>query len=396
MDGNVFCSGIPLIGPINIADRLYFQRAVSLRSLALGEYQIGRLTGKATVNLGYPVLDEQEMVQAVVFVALDLAWFNQLAAGFHLPTGAVLTVIDRNGAVLAHYPDAELWVGQALGGAPIIETVLQRREGTTTTRGIDSVPRLYGFTPLGGSTSDTYVSIGLPMDMVKAAARRTIISNLAGVALVTLLAFVAARLGAETLVHRPVTRLLTATQQQSAHDPLTGLFSRSLFVHYLQAAMARAAHGNERLAVLDVDLDHFQRINERFGHPGGDQVLTLVGQRLSTCVRRGDTVARFGSDEFVILLERLTGPGDAEQVAQRILDSLRAPFLYEGHKVSVSTSIGIAVSDPDHIEENDLLASANRALHRAKAAGRARYVLFEENDLVMPRTGKVADAGKAG
>src|SRR5262245_39989107 len=112
LDGDVVCSAIPLGGPINAADRVYFRHALETGGFSVGDYQIGRLTGKATVNFGYPVLDEANQPEAVAFVALDLAWLNRLAAEAQLPADSVFVVVDRLGTILVRYPDPEKWVGQ--------------------------------------------------------------------------------------------------------------------------------------------------------------------------------------------------------------------------------------------------------------------------------------------
>lgn len=129
LDGQVICSGVPLPGPTNLADRTYFQRALQTRDFAIGDYQIGRITGKPSVNFGYPVLSESGQVQAVVFAAMDLEWFNQLPLEVQLPPGASLTVLDGNGLILARYPDPEQWIGKSVPEAPLVQAILQQREG---------------------------------------------------------------------------------------------------------------------------------------------------------------------------------------------------------------------------------------------------------------------------
>src|SRR3989304_4038636 len=111
-DGNIFCSGLPMTGQVYAGDRAYFRRARETRDFAIGDYQIGRVTGKATLNFGYPILDDAGHFPAVVFAALDLAWLNELASQAGLPPGSMLTVIDRNGAILSRYPDDGKWVGK--------------------------------------------------------------------------------------------------------------------------------------------------------------------------------------------------------------------------------------------------------------------------------------------
>jgi C4-dicarboxylate-specific signal transduction histidine kinase len=95
-DGNVLCSGLPMTGQVYVGDRAYFRRARETRDFAIGDYQIGRITGKATLNFGHPVLDNRSHLQVVLFAALDLAWLNELASRAGLPPGSMLTVIDRH------------------------------------------------------------------------------------------------------------------------------------------------------------------------------------------------------------------------------------------------------------------------------------------------------------
>lgn len=155
-EGDIFCSGLPMIAPVNAADRAWFQRAVQSRAFAIGDYQIGRITHRATVNFGYPLLNRAGEVQGVVFAALDLAWINQLAAQTQLPGGSTFSLIDRNGTILARYPDPEQWVGQTLPEAPIVQAVLTKlEEGMTETSGVDGILRLYAFTPLQGGQADS-------------------------------------------------------------------------------------------------------------------------------------------------------------------------------------------------------------------------------------------------
>jgi diguanylate cyclase (GGDEF)-like protein len=160
---------------------------------------------------------------------------------------------------------------------------------------------------------------------------------------------------------------------QGLHDALTGLPNRALLLDRLAHALARAARSHSEVAVLFLDLDTFKTVNDSLGHTAGDELLVAVAQRLLGCVRPGDTAARFGGDEFVVLLEDI----EAENVpaaAQRILDTLREPFELEQREVFVSASIGIAVG---RSEADDLIRNADLALYRAKARGKGGYEVFE-------------------
>jgi len=215
--GNPFCSAIPIKTPFSAADRTYFQRAVQYRDFAVGDYTIGRVSGKASLNFGYPVLDDKGTVQAVVLAALDLAWLDKLVDKAQLPSGATLTVIDRKGTILVRHPDPEKWVGKSMPQTPLIQTILSQGAGTIEAAGMDGVPRLYGFSPLG-DTGGAYVSIGIPKDVAFARANRVLTRNLIGLGIVGALALLAAWFGADIFVLRRVNTLVGATRQLTAGD----------------------------------------------------------------------------------------------------------------------------------------------------------------------------------
>jgi diguanylate cyclase (GGDEF)-like protein len=161
------------------------------------------------------------------------------------------------------------------------------------------------------------------------------------------------------------------------HDPLTRLPNRALFVDRVEHAIARASRTNESLAILIVDLDSFRTVNDSLGRAAGDRLLAGVAERLQGCLRPSDTVARFGGDEFAILLEELRAPGDATRAADRVLESLETPFPVEGREVYVGACIGIAADSGAPAEM--LLRNADLAMYQAKTSGRNRHVIFEES-----------------
>ena len=162
LQGDVICSAVPLDKPVNVADRTYFLGAMEARDFAIGEFQIGRITDKSTIGFGYPVLDADGRVQAVVVAAMDLSWLNQLMADAELPEGALLLVIDRNGTILDGYPIPEAWIGQSDVSAPLFQAMLTQGQGTAELRVMDDIPRIYAFTALRGLAGAGYVSIGIP------------------------------------------------------------------------------------------------------------------------------------------------------------------------------------------------------------------------------------------
>ena len=164
---------------------------------------------------------------------------------------------------------------------------------------------------------------------------------------------------------------------QAFHDPLTGLPNRALFLDRLERALARAARARYAVALLFLDLDGFKAVNDDFGHEAGDGLLVAVAGRLGMRLRSEDTVARFGGDEFTVLLQNVGGPSEAAEVADRILEDLHEPFLLEGREHHVTASIGIALSTPAEEDPTPILRRADEAMYRAKQRGRARYALHE-------------------
>lgn len=167
-------------------------------------------------------------------------------------------------------------------------------------------------------------------------------------------------------------------EQIAFHDPLTQLPNRQLLADRMQQALARAERSKESVAVICLDLDGFKEVNDNFGHGTGDALLIEVADRLLRCIRTGDTVARMGGDEFVILLCEITSQQHCEITLQRILIELATPFsLAEGKIVSISGSIGYTLFPEDNADADTLLRHADQAMYAAKQAGKNRFRLFD-------------------
>ena len=165
-------------------------------------------------------------------------------------------------------------------------------------------------------------------------------------------------------------------RHQAFHDRLTDLPNRLLFDYRLPLALETAKNQNHKLAVCFLDLDRFKIINDTLGHAIGDKLLQTASERLSKCLRENDTIARWGGDEFILLLPQINSKQDAAKVATRLLEVLQPAFAIEGHQLYITCSIGIAVYPHDGKNPETLLKNADVALYRAKEQGRNNYQLY--------------------
>jgi diguanylate cyclase (GGDEF)-like protein len=167
------------------------------------------------------------------------------------------------------------------------------------------------------------------------------------------------------------------TRHQALHDPLTGLPNRALFRDRLQHALARSRRRDTTLAVLFLDVDHFKVVNDSLGHEAGDDLLKALAPRLAQAVRVGDTVARFGGDEFVLLCEDVADEREALDIAERVKECFCEPLAIAGGEHHVSASIGVALPSGTHDGPESLIRDADAAMYRAKERGRARFEVFD-------------------
>ncbi len=166
---------------------------------------------------------------------------------------------------------------------------------------------------------------------------------------------------------------------QAFHDPVTGLANRALFADRVAHALRSTVRTGSLVAVMFIDLDDFKTVNDSLGHQAGDAVLLEVARRLSETIRPTDTVARFGGDEFAVLLDGVAGSDEAAMIADRLLSDLEAPCLVDGKQVYPRASIGICISDEDLLlqDAEELLRNADVAMYMAKRDEKGRYRMFE-------------------
>ncbi|MBM4307003.1 MAG: HAMP domain-containing protein [Deltaproteobacteria bacterium] len=217
-NGDVFASAHPLARPVNFADRPWFKRVVKTKSFVIGEYLIGRISGKPTIILAYPVLDTMDHLKSVFITGLDLEWLNPLLAERKLPEGSSLSVIDSHGTILLRHPEQEKYVGKKMPEASIVRAILSKREGVEEIVGLDGVPRLFGFTSLGKGVESVHVSAGIPKRVAFAEVNLAMTRNLIFLSLIAMLALGAAWFIGGFFVYQPVNRLLKVTNLLAQGD----------------------------------------------------------------------------------------------------------------------------------------------------------------------------------
>ncbi len=280
------------------------------------------------------------------------------------PYGRV--VIDESGTVLLVNAEAERLFGAArdqLIGTPVRRLVRPRSDADQTwyRESVADAPAstdldLHGHRSDG---SEFPVEVSLTVMETDTPGGRIISLALRDVT--------ARRLAAEALAY------------QATHDALTGLPNRTLFLDRLEHALARARRGDGKLAVVFLDLDDFKLVNDSRGHDSGDLLLAGLTPRLSGALRPGDTIGRFGGDEFVVLCEDLGSEQDATAIAQRIVDACAQPMVIGGYEHVVTVSAGVVVvGDPHAATASNVLRDADAAMYRAKAGGSGRVEVFDE------------------
>ena len=220
-NGDVIASALPRSRPVSVSDIEWFQRALATRRFVVGKYHIGRITGKPTINLAYPILDPPGRVRSVLYAALDLTWLKSIASEAQLPPGSAVTLIDRDGTVLARYPDDGKWAGENLAQAPLLRQMLASSSPATAEgKGPDGVQRLYAFGPLRGlgQSGNLILSIGIPSAVAFAEVDRITVWSLLLQVLVVALALLVARLAVHVFIVRRIEPLVSATRKLAAGD----------------------------------------------------------------------------------------------------------------------------------------------------------------------------------
>ncbi len=239
--GSILVSQPPAAHPVNFSGQLWFNQALTTRRFALGDYQVGQLTGKSVVAAAWPVVDDTGRVVAVLAAGLDVTWLNQVAATAQLPPGAVLVLVDRQGVVVARYPEAAGVLGRGLPERALVARIQQQGLGTVELADEDGRSRIWAFAAVGGSVPTALrMAVGVPKSIAYGAVDRLQTRALVALLLVMGLTLTAAWFAAERFVLRPVSSLIDATRKLAAGD---------------QAARTALPHGQSELSELARSFD---------------------------------------------------------------------------------------------------------------------------------------------
>lgn len=414
-DGEVICAPQVLPAPVNVSDRLYFRRVLETDDFAVGDYIIGRVSGQPALPVALPLHHADGALRYVVILGRQLAWVEATLARQRFPPGTMILLIDAKGNVLAKAPAVEASPPQ-----PLLQRFIEQRQGVLEAADGVGRPRYFGFTSLGERVADAYLVVSVPVEEVLASARRFVIGSLVPWAVAAVLIIAVLWFGLGYWVLRPLRRLLavmdgvrngdlnrrvgipggTAEMARLAHsfddmleelqhaaaqlrrqsdlDGLLGIANRRAFDEALTHEWGRALRESSLLSLLMIDVDYFKDYNDRYGHLAGDHCLQEVTTAICAAVKRpGDLVARYGGEEFAVLLPHTDAAG-ADEVACEIQNELaRLALPHPASRVStrVTVSIGVGTLAPSpEISPDALVRAADRALYRAKAAGRNRCV----------------------
>src|SRR5208337_848343 len=221
-NGQVLACAVPVTDPINVTDRGFLHRALESRGMAMGDYASLTGSGKATVDFGYPVLDPDGQVKAVVFASLDLAWANRLASELpaQLPRGATWTEIDSRGRILVRYPRPELWAGRPLPERGLLGALLEEPQGIVEAPDRKGVPNVYAYAGMPSRlvAGNVVTILGIPRQVLFADADRAVVRDLTALGVSVVIALTMGWLGSNFLILRPVKALVISSARLASGD----------------------------------------------------------------------------------------------------------------------------------------------------------------------------------
>ena len=413
--GRFICAANPRTIGVDVADRPYFQNALKGGGLVISGFLQPRSEATPGIVAAIGKRGASGEIEYVVAGLVDLQWIGQLAATVQQRSGSVALLVDRGGVVLARHPHPEAWVGRDLANDPLMKDVQARGEGTITAAGFDGTRRVWGFQSIAGA--DAHLLVGIEERTILSRIEREMQLGYMQLVLGALLVVLGAWLFGERAILRPIRVLAgkaerigrgdltvsTSHQQWATEflpltrsldsmaarlamrehslrsesdrfrelasiDSLTGLSNRRAFDTELASIWQRAGAQQEPVALLMIDVDHFKRFNDAYGHLAGDACLRTVGGLLLTATEGSSRAARYGGEEFALFLH---GAGDEEALAvaeavRSAVEDLAIPH-NEAPCGVVTVSIGLVSMTPGKgARIEGLISAADAALYASK------------------------------
>jgi signal transduction histidine kinase len=440
-DGTVFASGVPLTADGNLSDRSYFQDATNRLDFAIGQYQVGKANGRASLNLAYPVLDESGRLAAVVYAVLDLDWMYQMHADAQLPPGSSFTVFDRDYVTLARYPDPDRkFVGQLIFTnrppprlpPPEAEAPPRPRDHFSILTGRDGVKRLYASTLLGEKLAPhngVRVAVGIPVAVAFAAADQMLFRNILFLGLVAFLAMMAAWFGSDMVVLRRIRTLVDAAERLQTGDlsarigPVPGegeleQLARNFdrMAAALERQFAERSRAETALKALNEELEQrvtertreLKRSNEaleqfayvashdlqeplrmvtsylnlleqRYGHHFDSDAREFIGFAVDGAGRMHRLIADLLSFSRVQTKARHFEPVNCQEVVERVLDNLKMAIAESQARIA-HDSLPVVAGDPSLLSQLFQNLIGNAVKFRAEARPEIRLEAQRNGD----------------
>jgi diguanylate cyclase (GGDEF)-like protein len=435
-DGFLVCNAATWTGKIDVNDRRYFRLAADHREFAIGEFQKGRVTSMHGINFGYPALDADAKLIGVVFAGLDLDKLDELTRATPLPTGGTLTIFDHEGTLISRHPASAGRIGEKARNPAVIAAITKGQDREFDAPDSRGLQRLYSFRSIGKNADGRpalHLMVSVPKRIVLADANRALWQTAGGIMLATLLLLAIAWFGSRVVVLRKIEimlgvargvgsgnlnartgftpgndelstlgheldnmaatlqereaelrRALAELHEEATTDPLTGFYNRRYMWDFLRRDLLRASRTKLPVSVILLDIDHFKRFNDTWGHQAGDLVIRRVCEVITRHIRGSDIACRFGGEEIIAVL-----PDASQQVALERAEAMRRNIaelrLDYGGKLldTVTASFGVAVFPENARDAEALLCAADEALYKAKHSGRNRVVVSSTNSVTM-------------
>jgi diguanylate cyclase (GGDEF)-like protein len=420
-DGTVSCNSIPWLSAKNVASAGYFKKVLPPGAGNIIDAGNDNNPHQYTSILAHAMRDSQNRLQRVILVGMDFSWVNEEIDVAQLPKDSHLLVIDRQGIVIAGSRNVANSVDKNIADTPFYQRVqAHQEEPIFEAPGFTNQDSLVVANAFNTGQGIIQVITDTPIQALLYKSYRNITFKLLDRLVVLILMLLAVYYWSDRYLLRKIAALqqaaesiaggnlltkvrikgrseladlansfnsmaesLLASEKQiwleANFDPLTGLPNRRLFYDRLRQEIMRADHSKNSIALLFMDLDKFKDVNDTIGHAQGDSLLIEAARRILACVHATDTVARWGGDEFMVILPKYGERVHIERIAGEIVKSLSQPFALGNDMSYLSVSIGIALYPDGATDSEELIKHADQAMYSAKDEGGGRYNYFAQS-----------------